>query len=54
MNRKYAYLRNDRKVKFRIASAQHFINEAPGDEENVIFYNIQHPLSVLMFTLKFN
>ncbi len=26
----YAYLRNDRKIKFRMASAQHFINEAPG------------------------
>ncbi len=30
MNRTYAYLRNDRKIKFRIVSAQHFINEAPG------------------------
>ncbi len=28
MNRTYAYLRNDRKIKFRIVSAQHFINEA--------------------------
>ncbi len=30
MNRMYAYLRNDRKIKFRTVSAQHFINEAPG------------------------
>ncbi len=30
MNRTYAYLRNDRKIKFRMDSAQHFINEAPG------------------------
>ncbi len=30
MNRTYAYLRNDRKMKFRMVSAQHFINEAPG------------------------
>ncbi len=29
MNRTYAYLRNDRKIKFRMVSAQHFINEAP-------------------------
>ncbi len=28
MNRTYAYLRNDRKIKFRMVSAQHFINEA--------------------------
>ncbi len=25
-----AYLRNDRKIKFRMVSVQHFINEAPG------------------------
>ncbi len=30
MNRTYAYLRNDCKIKFRMVSAQHFINEAPG------------------------
>ncbi len=30
MNRTYAYLRNDRKIKFRMVSVQHFINEAPG------------------------
>ncbi len=30
MNRMYAYLRNDRKIKFRTVSVQHFINEAPG------------------------
>ncbi len=29
MNRTYAYLRNDRKIKFRMLSAQQFINEAP-------------------------
>ncbi len=26
----YAYLRNYRKIKFRMVSVQHFINEAPG------------------------
>ncbi len=38
MNRTYAYLRNDRKIKFRMVSAQHFINEAPatGGEEREI------------------
>ncbi len=30
MNHMYAYLRNDRKIKFRMVSVQHFINEAPG------------------------
>ncbi len=30
MNCTYAYLRNDRKIKFRMVSAQHFVNEAPG------------------------
>ncbi len=30
MNHTYAYLRNDCKIKFRMVSAQHFINEAPG------------------------
>ncbi len=30
MNRTYAYLRNYRKIKFRMVSVQHFINEAPG------------------------
>ncbi len=30
MNRTYTYLRNDRKTKFRMVSAQHYINEAPG------------------------
>ncbi len=30
MNRTYAYLRNVRKIKFRMVSAQHFINETPG------------------------
>ncbi len=30
MNHTYAYLRNDHKIKFRMVSAQHFINEAPG------------------------
>ncbi len=29
MNHTYAYLRNDRKIYFRMVSAQHFINEAP-------------------------
>ncbi len=28
MNRTYANLRNDRKIKFRMVSVQHFINEA--------------------------
>ncbi len=32
MNRTYAYLRNDRKIKFRMVSAQHFINEAPASQ----------------------
>ncbi len=31
MNRSYAYLRYDRKIKFRMVSVQHFINEAPDD-----------------------
>ncbi len=30
MNHTYAYLRDDRKIKFRMVSAQYFINEAPG------------------------
>ncbi len=30
MNHMYAYLRDDRKIKFRMVSAQHFINEALG------------------------
>ncbi len=30
MNHTNAYLRNDRKIKFRMVSAQHFINETPG------------------------
>ncbi len=29
MNRTYAYLRDDRKIKFRKASVQHFITKAP-------------------------
>ncbi len=29
MNQTYAYLRDDRKIKFRMVSSQHFINEAP-------------------------
>ncbi len=29
MNHTYAYSRDDRKIKFRMVSAQHFINEAP-------------------------
>ncbi len=29
MNRTYAYLRDDRKIKFRMVSVQHFITEAP-------------------------
>ncbi len=29
MNHTYTYLRNDRKIYFRMVSAQHFINEAP-------------------------
>ncbi len=29
MNQTYAYSRYDRKIKFRMVSAQHFINEAP-------------------------
>ncbi len=28
MNHTYAYSRDDRKIKFRMVSAQHFINEA--------------------------
>ncbi len=35
MNRTYAYLRNDRKIKFRMVSAQHLINEAPETPCNV-------------------
>ncbi len=31
MNHMYAYLIDDRKIKFRMVSVQHFINEAPGD-----------------------
>ncbi len=31
MNHTYAYLRNYRKINFRMVSAQHFINEAPGE-----------------------
>ncbi len=34
MNRTYAYLRNDREIKFRMVSAQHFVYEAPGVEIN--------------------
>ncbi len=30
INHTNAYLRDERKLKFRIVSAQHFINEAPG------------------------
>ncbi len=30
MNHMYAYSRYNRKIKFRLVSAQHFINEAPG------------------------
>ncbi len=30
MNHTNAHLRNDRKIKFRMVSAQHFINETPG------------------------
>ncbi len=30
MKRTYAYLGNDRKIKFRMVSAQHFIKEAQG------------------------
>ncbi len=30
MNQRYAYSRDNRKIKFRMVSAQHFINEAPG------------------------
>ncbi len=29
MNQTYAYSRYDRKIKFRMVSAQHFINEDP-------------------------
>ncbi len=29
MNQTYAYSRDDRKIKFRMVSVQHFINEAP-------------------------
>ncbi len=29
MNHSYAYLRDDRKINFKMVSAQHFINEAP-------------------------
>ncbi len=29
MNYPYAYLRHDRKINFKMFSAQHFINEAP-------------------------
>ncbi len=29
MNHMYAYSRDNRKIKFRMASVQHFINEAP-------------------------
>ncbi len=31
MNQTYAYSRYDRKIKFRMVSPQHFINEAPGE-----------------------
>ncbi len=31
MNQTYAYSSYDRKIKFRMVSAQHFINEAPGE-----------------------
>ncbi len=30
MNHTYTYLRNDRKIKFRMVSAQNVINEDPG------------------------
>ncbi len=30
MNQTYAYSKYDRKIKFRMVSAHHFINEAPG------------------------
>ncbi len=29
MNHTYVYLRDDREIKFRMFSVQHFINEAP-------------------------
>ncbi len=29
MNHPYAYLRDDRKINFKMVSAQHFIDEAP-------------------------
>ncbi len=32
MNHTYAYSRNDRKINFRMVSAQHFINETPGTD----------------------
>ncbi len=30
MNHPYAYLRDDRKINFKMVSVQHFINEAQG------------------------
>ncbi len=39
MNHMYAYSRDNRKIKFRMASAQHFINEAPDISPIVVFLN---------------
>ncbi len=51
MNRTYAYLRNDRKIKFRMVSVQHFINEARsvcGEEEGSKNWSLRNPSDQLV------
>ncbi len=36
MNHMYAYLRDDRKIKFRMVPVQYFINEAPEHLEHLL------------------
>ncbi len=37
MNQTYAYSRYDRKIKFRMVSVQHFINEAPRSGPHLLY-----------------
>ncbi len=46
MNQTYAYPRYDRTIKFRMVSAQHFINEAPGGYGDLGIRNKQTNISV--------
>ncbi len=47
MNCTYAYLINDRKIKFRMLSAQHFINEVPRGVTKSLFCKSQVSLESL-------